>query len=95
MDELNPCSLFICSYLFLVTEARNGCLVGLGVSTNAAGYFYSVLLQSALRKQALNPCLDTKMTKLHNREDDEVFLCVDRCYNLRVRRFIATSVEEK
>lgn len=35
LRELNPCSLFICSHLFLVTEARNGCVVGLGVSTNA------------------------------------------------------------
>lgn len=44
LHELSPCSLFICCHLFLVTEARNGCVVGLGVSTSARGYFNSVLL---------------------------------------------------
>lgn len=61
LHELNPCSLFICSHLFLVTEARNGCVVGLGVSTNAGGYFYSVFLQSALRKHLLNLALTKKV----------------------------------
>lgn len=41
LHELNPCCLFICSHVFLVTEARNGCVVGLGVSMNAGGYFCS------------------------------------------------------
>lgn len=33
---------FICSHLILVSEARNGRVVGLGVSTNAGGYFHSL-----------------------------------------------------
>lgn len=38
LHELDPCCLFICFRLFLVTEARNGCAVGLGVSVKAARY---------------------------------------------------------
>lgn len=58
--ECRPCSIFICLDIFLVTGARNGYVVGLGVSTNAGVYFHSVLLQSTLHKQLLNPRSDKK-----------------------------------
>lgn len=55
LHELRPCSVFICSDLFLVNETRNGYAVGLGEQTNAAVYFYSMLLQSALQKHPSEP----------------------------------------
>lgn len=58
--ESSPCCLFICFDVFLVTEARNECVVGLGVSVNAEGYFHTVLLQCAPHKQPLEPGSDQK-----------------------------------
>ena len=65
--ESNPCCLFICSHLFLVTEARNWCVVCLGVSVNAGGYFHAVLLQAALHKHRLTPDLGQKKKKVYIR----------------------------
>lgn len=63
LHELNPCCLFICFHSFLVTEARNGCFVGLGVSVKAARCFQSVFLRAALRKHLPTSAVDkTRIT---------------------------------
>lgn len=98
LHESNPCCLFICSYLFLVTEARNGCVVGLGVSTDAGGYFYPALLQAALHKHLLNSALDEEKKKsLHKQEDDKIATCMGQgfvCPILQAPSEDFTAVEE-
>lgn len=63
LHESRPCCLFICSRLFLVTEARNGCVVGLGVSTNAQGYFDSTVAASSSPQTPPEPDLGHKKKK--------------------------------
>lgn len=45
--------LFVCSDVFLVSEARNDRAVGLGVLLDAGGYFDSALLRLAQRANSL------------------------------------------